>query len=202
MDALTGSAAFRRAAPFALSGQFRQLATFGAIGVASTLAYVVLYSALRGVTIPTVANALALLATAVGNTAANRRFTFEVRGRDGLARDHAAGLLALGVALALTSASLAALDVLAPHRGRVTEMAVLVAANAAATLVRSCSSASPSGSHAIFRNRRLRPLLPSPRPKGLVDDRHLQTRRCAPPAPPRGRSRYRARPHSWRPLDR
>jgi putative flippase GtrA len=30
-----------------------------------------------------VANALALLATAVANTAANRRITFEVRGRAG-----------------------------------------------------------------------------------------------------------------------
>jgi putative flippase GtrA len=82
------------------------------------------------------ANALALLTTAVANTAANRRITFEVRGRDGLARDHAVGLAALGVALALTSVSLAALDVVAPHRGRLTELAVLVAANAAATLVR------------------------------------------------------------------
>jgi putative flippase GtrA len=136
MNALTGSAAFRRAAPPALRGQFRQLATFGAIGVASTLGYIVLYSALHAVAIPTVANALALLTTAVANTAANRRITFEVRGRVGIARDHAAGLIALGVALALTSASLAALDVQAPHRGRVTEMAVLSAANAAATLVR------------------------------------------------------------------
>lgn len=136
MNALTGSAALRRAAPPALRGQIRRLATFGAIGVASTLAYVVLYSALRSVAIPTVANAVALLVTAVGNTAANRRLTFEVRGRANIARDHAAGLVALGVALGLTSASLAALDVLAPHRGRIAELAVLVAANAAATLVR------------------------------------------------------------------
>jgi len=132
MNALTGSAALRRAAPPALRGQIRQLATFGAIGVASTLAYVVLYSALRSVAIPTVANAVALLVTAVGNTAANRRLTFEVRGRANIVRDHAAGLVALG----RTSASLAALDVLAPHRGRIAELAVLVAANAAATLVR------------------------------------------------------------------
>jgi putative flippase GtrA len=101
MNALTGSAAFRRAAPPAFRGQFRQLASFGGIGVASTLAYIALYSALRAVAIPAVASALALLITAVANTAANRRITFEVRGRDGIARDHAAGLVALGVALAL-----------------------------------------------------------------------------------------------------
>ena len=43
MNALTGSAAFRRAAPPAFRGQFRQLASFGAIGVASTVAYIALY---------------------------------------------------------------------------------------------------------------------------------------------------------------
>lgn len=135
MNALTGSAAFRRAAPPAFRGQFRQLASFGAIGVASTVAYIALYSALRAVAIPAVASALALLITAVANTAANRRITFEVRGRDGIARDHAAGLVALGVALALTSVSLAAPDVMAPQRGWMTELAVLVAANVAATMV-------------------------------------------------------------------
>jgi putative flippase GtrA len=136
MNVLTGSAAFRRPGLSPLVNRFRRLSTFAAIGVASTLAYVVLYSVLRTVAIPAVANAIALLTTAVANTAANRRLTFEVRGRDGLARDHAVGLAALGVALALTSISLAALDVVAPHPGRLTELAVLVAANAAATLVR------------------------------------------------------------------
>lgn len=112
------------------------MARFAAIGVVSTAAYVGLYAALRNVSPAAAANVVALVVTAVGNTAANRRLTFEVRGRDGLARHHIAGLLALAVALAMTSASLAALDVTAPHRGRLTEIAVLVAANAAATLVR------------------------------------------------------------------
>jgi putative flippase GtrA len=120
----------------AIRGTTRQVASFGAVGIVSTAAYVVLYGALRNVSPAFVANALALVITAVGNTAANRRLTFEVRGRDGLARHHVAGLLALAVALAMTSASLATLDVVAPHRGRLVEIAVLVAANAAATLVR------------------------------------------------------------------
>jgi putative flippase GtrA len=77
-----------------------------------------------------------LVVTAVANTAANRRLTFEVRGRDGLARDHAAGLISFGVALAITSASLAILQQAEPQHGRMAEVAVLVAANAAATLVR------------------------------------------------------------------
>lgn len=114
----------------------RRLASFGAIGVASTVAYIVLYAAIRGVAPAGVANALALVTTAVANTAANRRLTFAVQGRDGLARDHAAGLMALAAALAITSASLAALAAAYPHHGRTTEIAVLVVANAAATLVR------------------------------------------------------------------
>jgi putative flippase GtrA len=114
----------------------RQSARFGAIGLVSTLAYVALYAWLRQAVSAGLANALALVATAVGNTAANRHLTFEVRGRQGLARDHAAGLLALGIALVITTASVAAMDVLAPRRGRLGEIAVLVAANAIATLVR------------------------------------------------------------------
>jgi putative flippase GtrA len=114
----------------------RQLASFGAIGVASTLAYIGLYAWLREATPAGIANALALVTTAVGNTAANRWLTFGVRGRDGLARHHAAGLLALGAALAITSASLLILNATVPRHSRLTEIAILVAANALATLVR------------------------------------------------------------------
>ena len=112
------------------------MARFAAIGIVSTAAYVGLYAPLRNVLPTAAANAFALVVTAVANTAANRRLTFDVRGRDGLVRHHVAGLVALAVAMAMTSVSLATLDPLAPHRGRLTEIAVLVAANAAATLVR------------------------------------------------------------------
>jgi len=112
------------------------MASFGAIGAASTLAYVVLYAWLRGAAPAGIANALALVVTAVANTAANRWLTFGIRGGEGLARHHAAGLLALGAALAITSASLVILNAVAPHHGRPTEIAVLVLANAAATVAR------------------------------------------------------------------
>jgi putative flippase GtrA len=81
------------------------------------------------------ANAIALLATAVANTAANRRFTFGVRGA-GVARHQAQGLLVFGLGLALTSGSLAALTALVQHPGRGLELSVLVAANLAATVLR------------------------------------------------------------------
>ncbi len=112
------------------------MSRFGAIGVASTLAYVALFALLREVASAGTANAAALLITALANTAANRRLTFGVRGRDGLASALAAGFVALAVALVITSASLAALEALRPERGRSTEIAVLVAANVMATIVR------------------------------------------------------------------
>jgi putative flippase GtrA len=113
------------------------MASFGAIGVVSTLAYVALYALLREANAPAAAaNAVALVVTAVGNTAANRWLTFRVRGQVGMARDHAIGLVALGVAMAITSASLVVLNAAAPRHGRLSEVVVLVGANAAATLAR------------------------------------------------------------------
>ena len=54
------------------------------------------------------ANLVALVLTAVFNTAANRRLTFGVRGRDGVAASQLRGFVVFGVGLALTSGSLAA----------------------------------------------------------------------------------------------
>jgi putative flippase GtrA len=116
--------------------ELRQVGTFAAIGLVSTLAYVALYSFLRPFMDAAAANVVALVATAIGNTAANRRFTFAVRGRAGMARDHVAGLVALGAALVLTSASIAAMGFVAPSAPHAIEVVILVAANAAATLVR------------------------------------------------------------------
>ncbi len=114
----------------------RQAATFGTIGVASTLAYVGLYAALRLAVDPLVSNAVALLATSVGNTAANRALTFGVRGGAHAVRDQLAGLVALGVALALTSVSVGLLGLLAPGAGRTLELVVLGLANGLATVAR------------------------------------------------------------------
>ena len=120
----------------ARGGTLRRLATYGAIGVASTAAYVAIYAALRGLLSPAAANAIALVTTAIANTAANRRLTFDVRGCAGLARDHAAGLVALAVALLITSSSLVVLGAISPSPGRATELAVLIGANAVATVMR------------------------------------------------------------------
>ncbi len=86
----------------------RQVVRFGTVGVLSTAAYLVLFLMLHGVVGAQLANLLALLLTAIGNTAANRRFTFGVGGRR-VARHHVEGLIVFAVALAITSGSLAGL---------------------------------------------------------------------------------------------
>jgi putative flippase GtrA len=118
------------------AGLARQVVRFAAVGVASTLCYLLLYTAFRPAAGAQSANALALLASAVANTAANRRLTFGVRGRVGALRHHLKGLAAFLVGLSLTSGSLAALHQSAPGAGHRIELATLVAANLAATLLR------------------------------------------------------------------
>src|SRR5215470_5219760 len=113
-----------------------QLARFVVVGVASTVAYVLLYLLLRGVLAAQAANALSLLITAVANTAANRRLTFGIRGRAHAARHQLRGLIAFGIGLAVTSGALVALHAVTARPSRAAEVAVLVAANLVATVVR------------------------------------------------------------------
>ncbi|HYN17317.1 MAG TPA: glycosyltransferase, partial [Actinomycetes bacterium] len=114
----------------------RQLPSFAAIGVLSTLAYLGLFWLLRNVTGAMAANAIALGVCAVANTAANRRFTFGVTGRSGRLRQHLEGLAVFGLGLAMTSGALGLLERAGPSPGRAAELTALVAANAAATLLR------------------------------------------------------------------
>ncbi|WP_190038165.1 bifunctional glycosyltransferase family 2/GtrA family protein [Streptomyces fructofermentans] len=118
------------------TGLARQLVGFCVVGVLSTLFYLLLYSGFRTFAGPQTANALALLVSAVANTAANRRLTFGVRGRDRAMRHQAQGLVVFGIGLALTSGSLAALSAATDDPAHSTELVVLVAANLAATVLR------------------------------------------------------------------
>jgi putative flippase GtrA len=113
-----------------------QVPRFAAIGLASTAAYVILYLALRNFTGAQAANALSLLLTAIGNTAANRRLTFGVRGPAGAARHQFRGLLAFAAGLVLTSGALSCLRLIAGAPGRAMEITVLVIANLVATALR------------------------------------------------------------------
>ncbi|GAA0900152.1 bifunctional glycosyltransferase family 2/GtrA family protein [Pseudonocardia zijingensis] len=113
-----------------------QLLRFAAIGVASTLAYALLFLLLRDPAGAYAANLLALVLTAVANTAANRRLTFGVRGSAGAVGHQLQGLIVFALGLALTSGALAALHAWAPAASHAVELLVLVVANALSTLLR------------------------------------------------------------------
>ena len=117
-------------------GGGRRLTRFLGVGVACTIAYVVLFLALHSVMGAQAANALSLLVTAVANTALNRSFTFGVRGRQHAVRHQLRGLLAFGAGLLLTSGALAALHHVSARPSRGAELAMLVAANVLATVLR------------------------------------------------------------------
>jgi putative flippase GtrA len=118
------------------SGFRGQVLRFAAIGVLSTLAYAALFLTLRPLLDAQTANAIALLATAIANTAANRRYTFAIRSRSHTVRHQLQGLAVFGLALALTACSLALLYLLDPSPTRALELTVLVAANLVATVLR------------------------------------------------------------------
>lgn len=113
-----------------------RLTRFLAIGVCSTLAYAVLFLLLRGPFGPAGANAAALAVTAVGNTQANRHWTFAIRGREELVRQHVAGAIVFVLTLGLTSGALAVLHGLDATPSRGLELAVLIAASLCATVTR------------------------------------------------------------------
>jgi len=134
-----------------------QVGSFVAVGIASTLAYGLLYLALRSMLAAQVANALALLATAVANTAANRRFTFSIRGPEHNVRHQLQGLAVFALALALTSGSLALLHAVAPAASHAVELVVLTAANVLATILRFVLLRSW-----VFHSRRIAPEATTP----------------------------------------
>jgi putative flippase GtrA len=115
----------------------RQLPIFAIIGVVSTVAQLVLYLLLRAMALPPLAaNALSLFVTAIGNTAANRRFTFGVSGAARAFRHQLEGGIAFLIGLALSTGLLTALHFVAPEASRIVELGTLVVANGLATLVR------------------------------------------------------------------
>jgi len=115
---------------------FGQVVRFGAVGVASTAVYALLYLLIQIVASAQVANFLALLLTTIANTWANRRFTFGVQGRSGAAKHQLQGLVVFGIAWGITSGSLVLLTALRPDAGAHLQLAVLTVANLVATLVR------------------------------------------------------------------
>jgi putative flippase GtrA len=118
------------------AGMTSQLLRFCGVGVASTIAYLVLFLWLRTGLPATTANAISLLVTAVANTAVNRRFTFGVRDKSSRMRHQLQGLVVFAIGLVVSTTALALLHAVAPNVGRVTELGALVVANLIATALR------------------------------------------------------------------
>ncbi len=117
-------------------GMVGQLVRFAFVGIVSTLAYALLYLELHSAMGAQAANLTALLLTAIANTAANRAYTFGIRGRRGVARHQVHGLLVFAFGLVITSGSLFALHRFDPTVSKEFELSVLVVANLVATSVR------------------------------------------------------------------
>ncbi len=136
LRAQLGRAPLEPATPGVPAGLTRQLVRFAAVGVFSTVAYLILFLLLRDPLGAQGANALTLLITTIANTALNRRFTFGVVGRQRMTRHQLQGLIVFGLALGLTSGTLAVAHSINSAPPAAVELTLLVAANAAATLMR------------------------------------------------------------------
>lgn len=95
-----------------------QVIRFALVGVASTVVHLGLFAVLSSGLVglaPQVANISALLLATIVNTAANRRWTFGLRGSQGALGHQLQGLGIFAATWALTAAGLAALEAILPH---------------------------------------------------------------------------------------
>jgi putative flippase GtrA len=152
LRAQLGRAPLEPATPGVPVGLTRQLVRFAAVGAASTVTYVALFALLRQGLGAQAANLAALSVTAVANTAANRRVTFRAAGGRGAGHHQFRGLPVFLLALALTSGALAVLQAATVSPGLALELAVLTAANLAASVLRFLLLRS-----FVFRSRRRSP---------------------------------------------
>jgi putative flippase GtrA len=132
-DPATGRSVDPEGVPTGMTGQ---LIRFALVGLASTVAYVVLYALLRSGLGAQGANLVALLVTTIANTAANRGLTFGVHGPRRWWRHQLQGLAVFALALALTSGSLAALASVSASEHYGLELVVLILASLLATSLR------------------------------------------------------------------
>jgi putative flippase GtrA len=111
------------------------VAAFARVGVAITLAYLVLFFVLAGALGPLGANTLALAVCTAANTAVHRRYTFARRGQPSRRNLLLGGLAALSTSLAVTSVALGLTD-WAGTPSPWLLASVLVVANGVAAVVR------------------------------------------------------------------
>ena len=113
-----------------------QVARFAVIGLGSTVLHLGLLAVLTGALGAQVANLVCLVVSTVANTAANRAWTFQVRGTDLMARQHLQALVVFAITWACSSLALELLAVAWPQASTLATVVVVGAANAVSTVVR------------------------------------------------------------------
>ncbi len=113
-----------------------QLVRFAVIGVGSTVLNLALLAALHAPLGAQTANVVALALSTVANTAANRAWTFGLRGGAGLARHHLQSMLVFALTWALSAGALALLAAAVPAPSTAATVAVVALANAVSTVAR------------------------------------------------------------------
>jgi putative flippase GtrA len=136
LRAQLGRAPLEPATPDVPTGLTGQLVRFAAVGVLSTVMYLVLFLLLRDPAGSQGANFLSLLLTTIANTTLNRWFTFRVVGHQRMTRHQLQGLTVFGLVLGLTSGTLAVTHSVHSAPPAAVELVLLVALNATATLLR------------------------------------------------------------------
>lgn len=114
----------------------RQLIRFTGVGVICTASSLALYALLRQWIDPQLANAAALIATSLMNTALNRRLTFKITSNRKRTQDHLNGLIVIAIALVITGSSLAILHWINPAATVADELWTTTLSGFAATAVR------------------------------------------------------------------
>jgi len=113
-----------------------QVARFAVIGAGSTVLHLSLLAVLTGPLGVQVANLVGLVISTVANTAANRAWTFQLRGREQMGRQHLQALVVFAITWACSSAALELLAVSWPHASTLTTVAAVGLANAVSTVAR------------------------------------------------------------------
>jgi len=114
-----------------------QIWRFAGVGAVSTLVHLGLFALFAGVLASAqVANTIALVLATMFNTAANRRWTFAVRGRRHAVRHQLQGLGLFVLTWAMSGLSLGLLHLVSPAAGSVLQTAAVGFANAATAVLR------------------------------------------------------------------
>jgi len=119
--------------PRRLRGQVARFAVIGAGSTAMHLGILALLTASLGAQ---GANLVGLVVSTIANTAANRAWTFQVRGTKRMGRQHLQALVVFAITWVTSSAALELLALLWPGASTVTTVTVVAAANAVSTVAR------------------------------------------------------------------